>query len=176
MNTALSREVRYWRERNALSQAQLAQKAGITEATVNLVETGKVAPRPSTVKKLADALGVEPVVLTSNSFEELETPPPKAAALPVPEEEIDALVGRWKRRARRRASEALQAVILESVEDAEALGLTGLPLERVEEIANAFSAGAKRSLREEARRAHQDARAKLHGDKDAVTEETGETH
>jgi transcriptional regulator with XRE-family HTH domain len=52
--------LRMWRERKALTQQQLAEKAGLTRVTVARVETGREEPYPTTVRKLADALGLEP--------------------------------------------------------------------------------------------------------------------
>ncbi len=51
------REVRLAR---FLTQAELADLAGTTEATVNRLENGLQRPRISTVRKLAHALGVAP--------------------------------------------------------------------------------------------------------------------
>ena len=59
-NVVFLRALRYWREQRALSQAELADKAGLTEQTVWNLENMKVQPRPSTTRKLARALGVEP--------------------------------------------------------------------------------------------------------------------
>jgi len=44
-----------------LTQEDLSQLAGVTEATISRMENDKSGPtRPSTVRKLAEALGVEP--------------------------------------------------------------------------------------------------------------------
>jgi transcriptional regulator with XRE-family HTH domain len=43
-----------------LSQAELARSAATTQATVSLLERGERTAQPRTVRKLADALGVEP--------------------------------------------------------------------------------------------------------------------
>ena len=55
--------LRETRLRRALTQAELAEKAGTTEATVNRLENGLQAPRVSTLRKVAAALGVEPADL-----------------------------------------------------------------------------------------------------------------
>jgi transcriptional regulator with XRE-family HTH domain len=49
------------REERALTQVELAEKAGISPSTLSLIESGKV-PRPhvGTVRKIARALGIEP--------------------------------------------------------------------------------------------------------------------
>ena len=53
--------LRQARERRVLTQEDLSQLAGVTEATISRMENGKSGPtRPSTVRKLAEALGVEP--------------------------------------------------------------------------------------------------------------------
>jgi DNA-binding XRE family transcriptional regulator len=48
-----------WRKAVGLTQAALANKAGIRTSTVCNIENGKIDPRLSTVKVLADALGVD---------------------------------------------------------------------------------------------------------------------
>jgi transcriptional regulator with XRE-family HTH domain len=52
--------LRLHRERQALTQLDLAQKAGITPTTISLLERGRTEARPPTVRKLAKALGVKP--------------------------------------------------------------------------------------------------------------------
>ncbi len=44
----------------ALTQAELAQKAGFTPAAVARIERNEAEPRMTTLRKLAEALGVEP--------------------------------------------------------------------------------------------------------------------
>jgi DNA-binding XRE family transcriptional regulator len=51
------------RFRAALSQIELAKKAGVTPAAVNRIERNRVEPQMRTVRKLAEALDVEPHVL-----------------------------------------------------------------------------------------------------------------
>jgi len=60
--------LRQVRLRKALTQQQLAQKAGINRVTVARLEAGKDQPFPTTVRKLADALGVEPEALAADSL------------------------------------------------------------------------------------------------------------
>ena len=52
------------RERVLLTQRELAAKAGLTQATVQKIETGASKARISTVRKLAAALGVPAAELT----------------------------------------------------------------------------------------------------------------
>ena len=48
------------RQRAFLTQRELAQRAGLSEVTVNRLEQGKQTARISTIRKLASALGVVP--------------------------------------------------------------------------------------------------------------------
>ncbi len=52
--------LREWRERRLLTQKELAEKIGVTVGTINRIERGVHRPRLGTVRKLAEALGVEP--------------------------------------------------------------------------------------------------------------------
>ena len=52
--------LRELRLRRALNQRELAARAGLTQATVVALERGRSEPRPSTLRKLAAALGVDP--------------------------------------------------------------------------------------------------------------------
>ena len=52
--------LRELRERAALSQEDLAEKARVSRATIADLEGDKRPARPSTRRKLAKALGVEP--------------------------------------------------------------------------------------------------------------------
>ena len=45
---------------NALTQAELAEKAGLTTAAVARIERDEAEPRPTTLRKLAGALSVQP--------------------------------------------------------------------------------------------------------------------
>jgi len=61
------------REERALTQAELAEKAGISPSTLSLIESGKVPkPHVGTIRKIARALGIEPRELRRT--EELAAP------------------------------------------------------------------------------------------------------
>lgn len=70
------------RERKALTQQELAQKAGVNRVTIARLESGVDQPFPATVRKLADALGVgpeelmEPQARTVDSLETQTSPTP----------------------------------------------------------------------------------------------------
>jgi DNA-binding XRE family transcriptional regulator len=48
-----------WRKAAGLTQAALAQRSGVRTSTICNIETSKIDPRISTMKALADALGVD---------------------------------------------------------------------------------------------------------------------
>jgi transcriptional regulator with XRE-family HTH domain len=53
------------REARFVTQAELSERTGITEATISRIEHGLQSPRISTIRKLAKALGVEPAELVA---------------------------------------------------------------------------------------------------------------
>ena len=62
--TTIGQRVREARQRAALSQADLAERAGLQEVTISRIENERYGPpRPSTIRKLADALRVTPAWL-----------------------------------------------------------------------------------------------------------------
>jgi transcriptional regulator with XRE-family HTH domain len=62
--------LRYLRKRQALSQAELAERAGITRVTIIKLEAdARPGAWPRTVRKLARALGVRPAQLTVGEIE-----------------------------------------------------------------------------------------------------------
>ena len=48
------------RRTHALTQEELAERSGVTRSTISRLEDGLQEARPSTLRKLAAALGVEP--------------------------------------------------------------------------------------------------------------------
>lgn len=54
------------REKRALSRKDLADRSGVSESAIYRTERGETRLRPSTIRKLANALGVEPDELTSS--------------------------------------------------------------------------------------------------------------
>src|SRR3954454_9022219 len=60
--------VRAHRRRLGWTQEELAERSGVTVRTIGKIESGRItAPRPSTLRLLADALGVDSSELTSSS-------------------------------------------------------------------------------------------------------------
>lgn len=60
---AVKIRLREWRLRKVMTQAELAERTGMTEATISRLESGHQDARISTVKKLAAGLGIEPTEL-----------------------------------------------------------------------------------------------------------------
>ncbi len=59
----LPQRITYLRERRNLTQADLAKAAGVSQSTIAHIENGKKDPSLSTLKKIAEALGVHMAVL-----------------------------------------------------------------------------------------------------------------
>jgi transcriptional regulator with XRE-family HTH domain len=55
-----------------MSQRELAAASGVSQTTIYKIEAGKVEARPSTTRKLAAALGVEPKELMGERSGEVE--------------------------------------------------------------------------------------------------------
>ena len=55
------------RTRRALTQAELAERASVTTATVARIERDEIEPRMTTLRKLARALEVDPAELVEDS-------------------------------------------------------------------------------------------------------------
>ena len=72
--------LRQVRERLFVTQAELAERTGIAEATISRIENGLQRPRISTVRRLAEALGVSPEALIAWNGEADEEAMGKAAA------------------------------------------------------------------------------------------------
>ncbi|EHL96268.1 DNA-binding helix-turn-helix protein [Lentilactobacillus parafarraginis F0439] len=49
--------LKYWREKQRLTQTDLSVKSGVTQSTINSIEHGS-DPRGDTIKKLSKGLGI----------------------------------------------------------------------------------------------------------------------
>ncbi len=54
------------RQRRALSLSDLSRISKVSRVTINRIENGKQRPHPRTVRALAEALGIDVEVLTSD--------------------------------------------------------------------------------------------------------------
>ena len=69
----IGERVRRARQRLALSQDNLAEMSGVPKVTISRVENSRYGPpRPSTVRRLATALGVTPAWLLYGEESQLE--------------------------------------------------------------------------------------------------------
>ncbi len=48
------------RQRRLLSQRELAERSGLAQTTISAIELGKQTPHLSTIRRLAEALRVDP--------------------------------------------------------------------------------------------------------------------
>jgi transcriptional regulator with XRE-family HTH domain len=62
----IGERLRRQRMRRALTQAELAERAGVTTATVARIERDEIEPRMTTLRKLAQALEVDPAELVDD--------------------------------------------------------------------------------------------------------------
>jgi transcriptional regulator with XRE-family HTH domain len=58
----LGERLRKLRLNKGLSQEQLANQVGLKQASISQFEKGQRLPTPATIRKLASALGIEPVM------------------------------------------------------------------------------------------------------------------
>jgi transcriptional regulator with XRE-family HTH domain len=63
------RKLREWRFRRALTLRDLSARSGVAYATIHALETGKQHPRPSTLRRLAEALQLPPDVFFADEEE-----------------------------------------------------------------------------------------------------------
>lgn len=52
--------LREWRDEKVFGQTDLARTAGVRQATIAEIESGKRVPRRETIRKVSAALGVDP--------------------------------------------------------------------------------------------------------------------
>lgn len=98
----LGARVRETRQGAGLSQAALAEQAGVTNETISRLERGAFEPSLSTIVAVADALGVELDFLAGRT--EATRPPAPRGDPP--------LVQRLTERARKLDSRALRALVI----------------------------------------------------------------
>ena len=60
----IGEELKRWRMRRAMTQIQLAERCNLSPATIVRIERNQREPQPSTLRKLADALDIDPSELT----------------------------------------------------------------------------------------------------------------
>jgi transcriptional regulator with XRE-family HTH domain len=55
--------LRHIRKKRLLTQVELSKMTGVAQDSISSLETGKREAHPGTIRKLAEALGVEPTEL-----------------------------------------------------------------------------------------------------------------
>jgi len=65
--------IRELRLRKLLSQRELAERAGVSETTIVKLELGATRPHPSTLRKIAAALGIEAEEMAQLASVEVKT-------------------------------------------------------------------------------------------------------
>jgi transcriptional regulator with XRE-family HTH domain len=55
----IGQRIRQARRLAVLSQGELALKVGMSQNALSFIETGKSTPRMSTIRKIAEALGID---------------------------------------------------------------------------------------------------------------------
>lgn len=66
---AVGENIRRIRQERNLTQKQLGELVGASEAYIRAYESGRRNPKPSSLEKLAEALAVNPEVLASSEFD-----------------------------------------------------------------------------------------------------------
>ena len=56
-------KLKHWRLANTMTVRDLAAQSGVNHSAISEIERGLRSPHPATIRKLAAALGVEPVDL-----------------------------------------------------------------------------------------------------------------
>ena len=65
--------IRRIRQERGLTQRQLGELVGASEAYIRAYESGRRNPKPSSLEKIADALSVNPEVLANSEFDGIKT-------------------------------------------------------------------------------------------------------
>ena len=65
MQNTIGERIQAARERKVYARSELAKLAGLSYMGLYRIETGMRQPRPSTIRKIAAALGVDPITLVN---------------------------------------------------------------------------------------------------------------
>jgi len=65
MQNTIGERIKAARERRVYGRTELAKLAGLTYISILRIETGQRQPRPATIRKIAGALGVDPITLVN---------------------------------------------------------------------------------------------------------------
>ncbi len=146
--------LRIWRERALLTQAQLADRAGISARTIRRLESGEVArPQVTTVRLLATVLGLsapEEATLVAAVTEDPEAAPPPypdAGSTPTPEAPRQlpaaspAFTGRASELAGFEHLDDATTVVISAIDGMAGIGKTALAIHAAHRMADRFPDG-----------------------------------
>lgn len=69
----IGENIRRIRQERGLTQRQLGEMVGASEAYIRAYESGRRNPKPASLEKIAEALAVNPEVLTNSDFDGIKT-------------------------------------------------------------------------------------------------------
>ena len=78
LNILFGQRVRLLRERSGKTQAQLAERIGVTEQYIGMIERGRSSPSFAVIQKLCQALAVTPALLFLQQPERALSDPPRS--------------------------------------------------------------------------------------------------
>lgn len=84
--------LRSFRKRAVMSQEQLAERSGVARDTISKLETGQRRAYPTTIRKLASGLNVEPQMLLGG-VEYLDDEPKTGEAAQETQQDRDRKIG-----------------------------------------------------------------------------------
>lgn len=68
MEYSIGEKIRYLRKKRGLTQAELGRLCGMPDSQIRKYESGQISPKPETLKRVAGALQVSPVVFLGSGF------------------------------------------------------------------------------------------------------------
>jgi transcriptional regulator with XRE-family HTH domain len=73
----IGKVIKSLRKQKSLSQTEFAEKTGITQTSLSMIETGSKRPNPKTLKKICEILEIPEMYLIILSSEEKDVPESK---------------------------------------------------------------------------------------------------
>ncbi|MGP4102087.1 ATP-binding protein [Nonomuraea sp. KM90] len=136
--------LRTWRDRALLTQAQLAERAGVNVRTVRRLETGELRrPRHASVRLLAEALGLgaEELWLLKRAAGGAEQPPPLLRPTPRQLPADVEFVGRARELALLDEAGGASTVVITAIDGMAGVGKTALAVHAAHRLAARFPDG-----------------------------------
>ncbi|MEJ3659173.1 tetratricopeptide repeat protein [Actinomycetes bacterium KLBMP 9759] len=149
----MAHQLRAWRERALLTQAELAKRAGLSARTIRRLETGDVArPQVTTARLLASVLGLstsEEARLVAAVSEDREPDPPHDDTGPAPTPEVPrqlpaaspVFTGRASELADFEHLDDATTVVISAIDGMAGIGKTALAIHAAHRMAGRFPDG-----------------------------------